>query len=232
MTIIPRKPNGRPALNFYGYDDGTYIETSDYLLSWGSQGYDWEMITGLTSSHQPSKGNAYHVTGAVEQNSGFLAALQDMANYYPELSYYLIDFDGPSKTIAEVLQNNFQLKWENIEFLHGTSSNLLPHIRYQGLLPRSITGMPATYGASISSALPGKPEAIYLTTQQGTAKWAAKDAVNLHGGSKIILKIKGIDGSFAIPDVDSKKMTAEDSLCSLGSIGYLAPIPPSLITIS
>jgi len=224
--IIPRKDD-KPLLNFYGRDDGSFIETSDFLLSW-RRDFDWEMITRMSSRNN---WNIYHVEGATEYNPGFREALCQMVDKYPELVDYLITFDGPPKSIVELLNPAVCADWGDIEFLHGTSGTLLEPISAKGLLPRDITGMPSTYGSEITRAKPGRMDAIYLTTQMGMARFAARDACRLHGGNLLILSIVGIDSCNAIPDIDSGELTAELSLQRIGAIGYVGHIPPQIIRI-
>jgi hypothetical protein len=231
MARIPRNPkNGRPALNFYGFDGGSWFETDEYILgrSYGSQKlYDWAMHTGLAIAR---KGNIYHVTHATESHPGFRRALGEIVDKYPELEDYLIEFDGPRFPIIDLLQKPVINDWSQIEFLHGTATSLWPQIQQQGLLPRSITGQSATYGQLSSRALPGNPNAIYLTTQLSMANFAAIDAAKLNGGKPLVLKISGISSEHVIPDVDSRAETAEQSLHQMGAIGYLAPITPAMIS--
>lgn len=82
--IIPRKDD-KPALNFYGRDDGTFIETSDFLLSW-QRDFDWEMITRMSARNN---WNIYSIEGATEHNIGFREALCQIVDKYPELADYL-----------------------------------------------------------------------------------------------------------------------------------------------
>jgi hypothetical protein len=231
MAQIPRnQKNGRPTLNFYGFDGGGWFETDEYILgrSYGRQKlYDWSMHTGLATAH---KGNIYHVTHATESHPGFRRAIEEITDKYPELEDYLIEFDGPRFPLIDLLQKPLMNDWSQIEFLHGTSTALWPQIQQQGLLPRATTGQAATYGSAISSAKPGNPNAVYLTTQLTTANFAAIDAAKFHGGKPLILKISGISPEYVIPDIDSRAETAEQSLHQLGSIGYLAPITPAMIS--
>ena len=219
MPQIPRKVNNRPAINFYGFDSGSWFETDEYLLS--SKQYNWSMVSGLTARYG---GNIYHIEGATENHPGFLDALGQIITKYPELSDYYLEFDGPPIKAGQLLTNAPKIK-----FLHGTTTAVWPQIQQYGLQPRSMTGLPATYGYQ-SSALPGRPDAIYLTTQLHMARFAARDAVKIHGGDPLILQISDIDWQYAIPDVDSRAATAKESLQKLGSIGYLTSISPGRIS--
>jgi hypothetical protein len=218
----------KPKLNFYGYDDGRFDEVNEYLGQW-MHVYDWEMITGMASMNN---WKIYHVTGASEHHLGFRQALCRMVDKYPELVDYWIDFDGPAKRIGDLTQGSpMCINWSQMKFYHGTSTALLDRILDQGLCPRNITGIEPTYGTICTRAKPGRADAVYLTTQLSMAEFAAHDAKCKHGGERVILLVKGIDGCKAIPDVDSDEPTAELSLQRMGSIGYLGCISPEAIEI-
>jgi hypothetical protein len=222
---IPRRGR-KPRLNFYGYDDSYFIETQEYFLK-QSLSYDWSMVTGLSASNN---WNNYFVDGATEYHLGFRYALMQIADKYPEIIDYWVSFDGPSIEILTLIQNPLTaIVLPTVEFLHGTSTELLDDIFDRGLCPRSITGLPPSYGASITRAMPCDPDAVYLTTQANMAGFAARDACQKHGGSAAILRIMGVDPNKAIPDVDSRESTAEMSLQRMGSIGYRGCISPDKI---
>ena len=100
-------------------------------------------------------------------------------------------------------------------WFHGGSADDVQRVKELGHFP-------AEYA-------PRQDDRVYLTTQLGTAKSAASQAANAHGGDPVILEITGLDQSYALPDEDSRAKTAEESLARLGSIAYSITIPTSKI---
>jgi hypothetical protein len=115
-------------------------------------------------------------------------------------------------------------------FYHGTSSIAAASILREGLRPRADTNVKPAYGAG-SSVGAGRPEAIYLTTQLGMAKFGALDA-SKHGGYPVILEVQGIDGDLAQADEDSRETSPMKSLERIGSIAYVGTIPASKIRLA
>lgn len=209
---LPRKGK-RYTGQFIGYDTGKWYFSTDYIIGALSE-YDWEASLGLYL--RP----ALAVEGATEYNKGFLNALDEMINKYPELIEFTIIFDGPEKPIVELLKSDGEL-----HFYHGTSSNLLSDISQDGLRPRSETGIDPVYGAAVG-AKEGRPDAVYLTTQLHMARAAARDAVRKFGGEPVILNILNLDITKLEPDEDSREQTVEGSIARIGSAAYIGTIPP------
>lgn len=210
--------------SFVGNDDGTWEKRQGYVLSFKKQGYDWLISPSLSNQNN---WKTLDVDGATEYNVGFIKALNDIVKNNPEISDFIIGFDGPYKKVSDVIQLN-QLKFEDIVFYHGTSKLAWNKIKNEGLKPRSETKVDPAYGAGYSVG-PGNQALIYLTTQQNMAKFAANDAARAHKSDPIILKITGLDEQFAVPDEDSEEDTAIKSLYRLGSIGYTKTITPDKI---
>lgn len=210
--------------SFVGNDDGTWEKIQGYVLSFRKQGYDWLISPSLSAQND---WKTLDVDGATEYNVGFIKALNDIVKNNPELSDFIIGFDGPYKKVSDIVQLN-QLKFEDIIFYHGTSKLAWDKIKNEGLKPRSETKADPAYGAGFSVGA-GNKDIIYLTTQQNMAKFAANDASRAHKSEPIILKITGLDEQFAVPDEDSKEDTAIKSLYRLGSIGYTKTITPDKI---
>lgn len=220
---IVRK-NGRPRGTFLGDDHGRWEYSDGYPL--GVRG-GWQASIGLSSHND---WNNLSVNGATEFHEGFIRALREIVNQYPEVARYHIQFDGAWSLVSDVILNDIQDP-TSLTFLHGTSTALLPTIMRDGIRPRSDTGVSPSYGHG-SSAPEGKAFLVYLTTQSTMAQAAARAAARIHGGEPIVLKVRGIDWRHARPDEDSGAENAKESLSKLGSIGYEGRIPPSLITAS
>ena len=217
---IARKDNGRPRGTFIGSADG-WEYTEGYPL--GLRG-GWAASIGLSSSNNWMN---LSVEGATEYDENFRNALKEIVAEYPEVEGYVVSFDGPDVPVSELLTMESK-DFRDIVFLHGTSSAVLPRIMAEGLRPRGETGVDPAYGYA-SSAKPGLPDRVYLTTQPAMANFAARSAARVHGGEPVVLEITGLDPSYALPDEDSRAKTAEESLARLGSIAYSRTIPTSKI---
>jgi GNAT superfamily N-acetyltransferase len=218
---VARKDNGRPKGTFVGQPDGSWEYVEGYPL--GLRG-GWQASIGLSSRNGWMN---LSVEGATEYSEGFKNALREIVTEYPEVEGYVVSFDGPDVPVSELLAMESR-DFRDIVFLHGTSSAVVPRIMAEGLRPRGETGVDPAYGRA-SSAKPGLLDRVYLTTQLGTAKSAARQAANTHGGEPVILEITGLDQSYALPDEDSRAKTAEESLARLGSIAYSRAIPTSKV---
>jgi len=205
---------------FYGWDDGKWEAYPDVKMGKRS---DWNII-----SFSP---NVFSVEGATEYNAGFMKALQEIVQEYPELKELNIKFDGPSYPIIELIESSAfkHFDWENLILYHGTSEQAWKKIQQEGLHPRGITNVAPTHGAQYSSAPTARLDAIYLTTQLNTAHFAARDASNITKSPGVVLRIKGIKGQYAAADEDSRESDPIKSLGRIGAIAYLASIPASLI---
>jgi len=223
--VLPRK--GRWYAHFYGMKDGTWEMNPEVLMGADRREWDWEMIASLAARNDWKN---FAVEGATESNPGFLRALHEIVKKYPEVADFWITFDGPYKTVRDILGLAVQdeVQWKHIKFLHGTTSAILDRILHEGIRPRGQTNVSPTFGAGVGAHL-GAEEAVYLTTQQGMASFAAMDAANAHGGSPMILDVVGIDGRAAGPDEDSGAQTAADSLAKIGSIAYYGVVHPQMI---
>jgi hypothetical protein len=210
-------------IHFYGYDDGSYIESPKVLLE---QDFDWTMIAGLAMRNDWKN---YDVNGATEYHRNFRIALERITKERPELYGFEISFDGLPKLIRELINQSLppeEIDWRSINFQHGTSTNVIRKIMDEGLNPRSETNSPAVYGADVESASPSNPDAVYLTTQRNAARFAARDAARILGGRPAVIHISDIyfDSDRLVPDPDSREQTAKMSLWRLGSIGYLGSV--------
>ena len=223
---LPRK--GQKYNGAFHGDDQGHWELGGYLRSGA---WDWDAAMSLSSTNG---WKTLMVEGATEHHAGFAKALRDMVRAYPELQDFVVKFDGPwvpvSKLLSAGTSDSTQPAWSRLTFFHGTSSTAAERILVEGLKPRAATNVAPAYGVG-SHAGVGRAEAIYLTTQLNMAKFAALSAAKAHHGEGVILEIAGIDPEFVAADEDSRKTDAAASLQSLGSIAYLAPIPPSKVKL-
>ena len=114
---------------FHGNDQGNWERT--HYFARGS----WFMAPGLALVNERKN---FSVEGATEYHPGFRAALREIMNTYPELLEWLLSFDGPFRTVPEVL-TTLPLSWEHTEFYHGTSEAAWGQMHSLGLCPRAIT---------------------------------------------------------------------------------------------
>lgn len=215
--VLLRK-NGRLRGVFHGQADGTWHYDNDYT----TREDDWYGALGLING-------TLAVEGATEHHSGFRKALPEMVAQYPELLDLLVSFDGPSKSLKDLLGDQTAGIAETV-FLHGTSTVAWEKIKHEGLRPRSESLSCPTFGARGQTAPEGDCTRIYLTTQEGVAHFAARDAAALHGGQPLVLQVgPGLNPSYCGADEDSGKVDAESSLAAMGNITYRRSIPPNLI---
>lgn len=228
MTLLARNPtSGRYTGMFVGNDQGEWDFWPKILLGRKQYGWTWEAVLGMSSQNQ---GRNLSVEGATEQHRGFQRAFPQIVAAYPELVEFVIDFDGPKMPVPVVLAKmtgqGQHVDWPLVEFYHGTAGAVAPAILQDGLRPRGAGR--AVYGAGVG-AVEGRSDAVYLTTQLGTAHFAAREAANALGGSPTVLIIRGLPGKNMAPDMDSQEATAEASLGRLGSVAYVGIIPASHI---
>lgn len=223
--LTPRK--GRWYPNFYVSRYGSYEEHEEPVLRFQAEGFDWEMAASLSNVNEWKN---WCVEGATEQSPGFIRALRAIALEYPEARSFKIKFDGPWQTVSDVLA---RASMSPVLFLHGTSSTAWARIQEQGLLPRKRSGSEPAYGARLSHTAAADPEAVYLTTQLGTASWAARDAARTHGGEPTILEVdaRDLDENKLEPDEDSRSTSWRESLETMGSVKYKGQISPGSIRI-
>jgi hypothetical protein len=223
--LVARK--GRWYPNFYGSRHGSYEEYEEPILRFRAEGFDWEMAASLSSVNEWKN---WCVEGATEQSPGFISALREIVWEYPEAASFKIKFDGPWQSVSDVLDRASR---SPTLFLHGTSSTAWEQIQRRGLLPRQQSGSRPAYGAHLSHAAASDPEAVYLTTQLGTASWAARDAVRTHGGAPTILEVdaRDLDEDKLRPDEDSRSTSWRESLEIMGSVKYKGQISPRSIRI-
>jgi len=213
--------------NFYGNNDGTWVYKETQIGELGR--WDWGGTLGLSSKNNWK--NIY-MDKTTEDNPAFLKALREMVKKYPELKDFLVAFDGPLVRVSDLLRKKVErdINWSKVVFYHGTSMAAWEKIQRQGLVPRRVSGTKAAYGVAFSAA-PGHEDAIYLTTQENTTLFAARDAARGTGSNPVVLKIVGIDGKYVAPDEDSRETTAAASYRKMGSIAYLGKISPRKISL-
>jgi hypothetical protein len=214
---------------FVGDDQGNWQYTQQCL---GARKLGWTWVAHLSMSPQNSW-RTLDVDSATEYHAGFLKALNEMVETYPVLMDFVVQFDGPYMDVSSLVSERPGLDLSapdlsTIVFIHGTSTAVYPDIARRGLLPRSMTGRGPTHGARVH-AVEGSLDLVYLTTQQNTAHFAARDAAALHGGMPLVLQVTGLDPSKLLPDEDSGTATAAASIARIGSVAHRGPIPPESI---
>jgi hypothetical protein len=212
--------SGRPRGTFYGDDEGTWRYTDGYPLSLRRSGWTWEASIGLAGPKTIS------VEGATEWHRGFRAALRQIVSEYSEVAGFRIQFDGPPVQIASLLSDDD----EPAVWLHGTTDAALPSIIRSGLRPRDATGAGPVFGAEFG-ARPSNPARVYLTTQRGMARFAARSAARQLGGEPVVLRVVNLDPELMRPDEDSGEADATRSLGRLGSVSYEGAVRPEQIAI-
>ena len=160
-----------------------------------------------------------------------------------EILGYRTRFDGPpGMTLGELISQERDEDWDYMEFFyHGTCTGFLKVIEREGLRPRSETGTPPVHGRVFANAPLGPENQVYLCAEDGNkVRFAAREANvvfhRLHPAEKsepVILKINARELNLRKlkPDHDSGKYNWQDSLYTLGSVGYEGIIPPNLISI-
>jgi hypothetical protein len=219
---------------FYGDDSGEWEYLSSPILGFRKSGYTWEMVSSLSSRNEWRN---FSVDGATEYNIGFIKALKGIAAEYPEVLDFVISFDGPWKSIKEILNEHDieqggvgRKNFSDVVFYHGTSLENLEKIMHEGLKPRMMTGLESVYGAK--QAGESDLRYVYLTTQLGMAHYAALSSAARYRSIPIVLKVTGLsDGSLFYADEDSHENNAIDSLKRIGSVAYQGIVPANKIKI-
>lgn len=214
---------------FFIYGDKTGAwELGDSARWGGLEDGAWQAIPSFSSKNEWRN---LSVEGATEHHPGFLKALREMVREYPEMTDWWVQFDGPWIEVRDLVGSGSvspKFNWESLKLYHGTSMAAWEKIQKQGLLPRNLSGMGPSYG-TLSQAGEGHKDAVYLTTQIGTARMAARDAARVTKSKPIVLQIRGLDAEFVVADEDSHSANPEVSLQTLGSVAYVAPIPASRV---
>jgi hypothetical protein len=169
--------------------------------------------------------------------------MQHFVKMDPGIADMPLSLDAPSTmTVGEFLAGAAQepggsdvyRKFEQggITLYHGTSSALWPTIQRKGLRPRRLTGQPPTYGdVGSGGAKPGDERLVYFTvgSNLNAAHFAARDAVSKYGGEGIVVGVKSnaLDVTRLVPDEDSRQRTWEDSIKTLGAVGYMGVVSPT-----
>jgi hypothetical protein len=221
LAWTPRDDRWYP--HFYGTRHGDWGQFNEPILGKRHQGFDWSMIASLSSRNDWRN---WMVDGATERDPGLRRALGQIVTANPQAAAFEIRFDGPWMVVGDLLRDNPDPN--DIVFLHGTSTTAWKRIQRQGLRPREAHGEPAAYGAHISRAKPSDPNAVYLTTQVGTASWAATDAARVTKSEPLIIEIRDLDPARLRADEDSGLAQGawRRSLEVLGSVKYIGTIPP------
>jgi hypothetical protein len=203
--------------NYYFYIDTNGLPTPD---SYNEDGKNVEVFIEQRPDPKLTK-------VSIDGMSDIHPKLKKVLEFLIELDYKLEDANlrldnNPKTTLKDFLKqcdNNHKLP----EFLyHGTSSNKAKDILENGLKPRKKTNIKPQYMTKSSGE--SNPELVYLCTYGtlGSAKFAARQSASNDGSKAVILKINTNDLflSDLMPDEDSNKKYWEDSIKTLGSIGY------------
>jgi len=222
-AALPRKG---PKYKFFvfGTDRGRWW--LEPRVSWDSREWKEKDWYATPSFSRKNDWRNLSVEGATEQHAGFRKALREMVAQYPELKDWIVEFDGPYRTVAELLGlSTSKTDWSELLFYHGTSMSAWESIQVSGLKPRGETNVEPVYGTGVGAEA-GRVDAVYLTTQLGTAKFAAGEAARKTRSPAVVLAIVNVDPRFVRADEDSKSTDPEVSLAKLGSIAYIKAIDP------
>jgi hypothetical protein len=213
---------GRPSFQIRGMNDGKWELGSPDIRALSR--WDWMANAALSSQND---WRTLMVDGATEHHVGFKKALKAAVKEYPDLAAYIVAFDGPFKSLADILGVEIERDWEKITFYHGTATANWPSIQKHGLKPRGEST--PVYGAATGAA-PGRADVVYLTTQSNMAAFAARDAARATRSEPLILRIQGlVGGRRMLPDEDSQTYDPWLSMERMGSVAYKGTIPPRLI---
>ena len=175
---------------------------------------------------------------ATEYHPKIQPAFAALLQYAPGLADYQVTFDGPAKHTVRLLANGLthDEDWIVLTWYHGTSSHYANIAIQDGLKPRATSGVePSFVGGSKES----QPHLVYLSADDGNdvrhaAREANRKTRNLGiESSPVILKIdaRQLNPSKYTPDEDSGGITWEDSLHTMGTIGYKGIIPARAISV-
>ncbi len=222
---------GRPTGTFYGDDKGTWRYTQGYPMGLRREGWSWSASIAMSSKNDWMN---LSVDGASEHNRGFLKAIREIVEEYPDVASYLIAFDGPYIPVSKLLGSQYSPRKSvdlgELTYYHGTSSDVLETILSDGLKPRGETNVDPVFGVDMG-ARASRSVAVYLTTQMGLAKAAANSAARKRKGTPVVLEVKNLVHDLFQPDEDSKEDDAVKSLERMGSVAYVGKIRPRNIRL-
>src|SRR5581483_1759131 len=101
-------------------------------------------------------------------------ALQELLKVAPWLLSYDMTFDGHRVKVTDVLDQKEDPDWIVKYWYHGTSGYYAEIALREGLKPRVMTNLPASF---VGGAKEGNPNLIYLSANDGNAvRFAAREA--------------------------------------------------------
>ncbi len=171
----------------------------------------------------------------VERGSGENPAIQkaiiNLIKSNPEWADSELRFDNYRVAAEEYLSN---LNQDEQFAYHGTSTHTLEKIMSLGVQSRNLSGAEAHY---IGSAQESLPDRSYFCTKSGigAAIFAAESAAKKHPDAKpIIIKVnmRHFEPNHMVPDEDSKKQTAQESINTIGCFAYTKTIEPTSIELA
>lgn len=207
---------------FYCNRSGEIVEDGSPIVGWRRRtDLDFEIGDGFFRQNGLE---GFSVEGATESHPGLRKALKEIVRQDPSLAAHPIRFDGPAKIIQSVIDLP-PFSWKTVVLLHGTSEETLYKVDREGLRPRASTGVGPVYRAQSERTNTARQDAVYLTTQESMARFAAGASSRTTKSTPVVLSVFDLDPSLMAPDEDSGESTARESLDRLGSIAYLGPIP-------
>ncbi|CAH7389051.1 hypothetical protein VCHA53O466_50017 [Vibrio chagasii] len=169
------------------------------------------------------------VSGASGESDTLTRALRNLLNSNPDFADYPLRFDNYKVSLSEYIQSASNVDRGSVLY-HGTSSAIIESIGLDGLLPRNVSDMPAHFIGSAGESLVDR---VYLASKEGigAATFAANSAVSKYGGSRVVLEIDctALDADSFVPDEDSGKCTAKESLEQSGTVAYQGVIPSKAV---
>ncbi|MCY9861490.1 hypothetical protein OTK49_03035 [Vibrio coralliirubri] len=163
--------------------------------------------------------------------------ISTLARSYPEWGHAELRFDNnPRITLAEM---NSKLVEQaggvtSFKLYHGTSSEFLPSIASEGLKCRNSSGVKAHYyNGSTEESLSDRS---YFASEfgLGAANAAARSAAAAYGGFPVILEfdVEPKLLSKLAPDEDSKKLSFEESLSTIGTCAFIGNLNPEHLSVA
>lgn len=176
-----------------------------------------------------------HVEGMSETHPHIHMALEFLLSINQDFANSQLRFDNnPNITIREFIQSK-EINAIDLpkKLYHGTSLKSALLILKEGIRPREVTGQNAKYKSIQTQS--SHINKVYLCgiNTIGPAKFAARQAALIDNSKPVVLEIDTSDLNTELlrPDEDSKSVTWQDSMNTMGSLSYKGTIKSESVKI-
>lgn len=201
---------------------------------WWTGNYDRRADRPIIELSVNKPGKIIDVEFATVHHPELRPALTSLLTVLPWLSDFSMTFDGAKVgSVQDVLARQEDPDWIVRWFYHGTAGYYAQLAFHEGLKPRSLTNIVASF---VGGSRESNPDLVYLSADDGNdVRFAAREANRKSGrpGVATILKIDAtkLNPARLTPDEDSESSSWKESLYRTGTVGYRGTIRPELISV-